>query len=246
MPDLPEISIDTRGLPHGGIRLPSGTYLRAVASDGPYVAYKSGHRSALLVLASYDTEAHGRLLHISASWEKRVPSWPELVDIHGGFAPSMPMMMILPRPEKYVNAHEHTLNMYAIPKGWLDLLQAGAAPYVDECELDDGTIVSSDGHIVTLARRDHKLPWEFVTTFRDAYFDLQRDVMAWWVLRPPSLRGTLYMAFTPEDWQAGFFVGAPGITPAQASSINLLNSYRSGTAPIQRPREQRGTKRRKR
>lgn len=109
------------------MRLADGRALRfddwhrgAVGADGePCPAQVWRGPAGLLVLASLDvTDAWGPLLHISASYRDRDPTWAELSMLKAAFFGDTDAAMILPKAEDYVNAHHHAFHLWQIPQRW--------------------------------------------------------------------------------------------------------------------------------
>jgi len=90
-----------------------GTQERARSKDQER---KRGH---LRVLATMDATVHGALLHVSLSYSDHLPDWETVKLVRAAFFPStVDVMMVLPRPEFYVNVHEYTFHLLQTPVGW--------------------------------------------------------------------------------------------------------------------------------
>ena len=78
-----------------------------------------GGRPGLLVLASSDLSSHGRLLHVSLSFEDRDPTWDEIKAVRDAFyPPDVDVAQVLPRAGTYVNVHTHAFHLWEIPGEW--------------------------------------------------------------------------------------------------------------------------------
>lgn len=162
----------------------------------------------LAVVASYDTEAHGRLLHVSVSLRERVPTWNEMTDVWLAFSTDQPMM-VLPQAAHHVNNHANCLHFFSVPRQWISTVR----------EAQDQAI-----HLDTKGayrpRRDEptrltfgavRPPYAIVADYRQSVFATDRDAMTWYTMpgqRPADPQG-LYLDYTPEPWRGGFAVGLP-------------------------------------
>lgn len=74
----------------------------------------------LRVIATLDEHPeYGRLLHTSFSYNNHLPSWEEVRGVREAFFPeTVDAMMVLPRPEFYVNHHPYTFHLWQCPQGW--------------------------------------------------------------------------------------------------------------------------------
>lgn len=231
-----DFKVDTKGLKNEPIKLRSGVIIRPNYVNPYHIRWAS--KSGMCVIASYDDEAHGRLLHISVSWDRREPTWPELLDVQGGFAPTLPMMMVLPTPQQYVNNHQFALNMFEIPKGWLEQLAEVQGPAIAQGKLHDGLEVTTNGGVVVLSQRGVKPSWERLVMFRKQYFTMDRSAMVWWDapgIVKPDLK-VVRLAFTPVAWEAGAAVGIPGMTHSEARAVVMQHKYANGEVPVKRRR----------
>ena len=90
--------------------------MRAEAFAGGY-AYRCN--DGLAVIASYDPTPHGTLLHLSASYAKRLPRWKDLTLLRDAFFPAnVDVIQVLPRQGEYVNAHQFCLHLFQAPAAW--------------------------------------------------------------------------------------------------------------------------------
>jgi hypothetical protein len=224
-------AFSSAGLPES-VKLRSGGTLRR-RDTTPYRVGYDNHRG-LVVIASWDTEAHGRLLHVSASHRDHEPTWPEILDIHHGFAPNLAMMMLLPRAENYVNNHPYALNFYGIPVDWLPRLGSIPLGVGVAGDLGQGLFVRRDGETLAISERKRKPRWETICSYRDAYTDPKRDVMVWWdrLTAPRANLTVIHLAYTPEPWQGGFAVGVAGVAPAVVAALADAERQRG---KVQRP-----------
>ena len=111
-------------VPANDVRLGDGRTLRRgeLWGDGQASSgYVFAHRqSGMRVIATLDdTEPHGKLLHVSVSYASHDPSWTEIRLIREAFFPNtVDAMMVLPRPEYYVNLAKHAFHLWQTPIGW--------------------------------------------------------------------------------------------------------------------------------
>jgi hypothetical protein len=62
--------------------------------------------------------------HLSVSRDDRLPSWEEVRDARYALVPDEAVMaLLLPPRSEYVNVHEYCLQMYEIPRDYIDELQ---------------------------------------------------------------------------------------------------------------------------
>jgi hypothetical protein len=126
------------GIPDGDVRLGDGRTLFFCGPYHPYAgvggawdqdarhvaAYRDGvtvarRRDRLRVLATLDETPHGGLLHVSLSYDNRLPDWATVKAVREAFVPdTVDVMMVLPRSADYVNAHEYTFHLWQTPVGW--------------------------------------------------------------------------------------------------------------------------------
>jgi hypothetical protein len=62
--------------------------------------------------------------HLSISRAKRLPSWEDVRDARYALIPDEALMaLLLPPRDEYVNVHEFCLQLYEIPRAYIDELQ---------------------------------------------------------------------------------------------------------------------------
>lgn len=99
------------------VRLNDGRTLRALQQMSGGLAYCT--TDGLCVVASFDATPHGLLLHVSASYAGRLPSWADLGLLRAAFYPAdKDVIQVLPRAGEYVNVHEHCLHLFEAPGDW--------------------------------------------------------------------------------------------------------------------------------
>ena len=95
---------------------------RVLALDGPALTVPGGTLfrcgDGMTVIASLDERRHGKLLHVSASYPHRDPTWGDLVKVKQAFFGDLDAMMVMPRLGDYINLHAHCLHVFQTPIGW--------------------------------------------------------------------------------------------------------------------------------
>lgn len=90
-----------------------------VQIESDFAAVYEHQNSGMRIIVSVDSSPHGPLLHASISHPKRDPNWDEIKELRGVFfSEDMDVMMVLPRPELYVNVHHHCFHIWQTPVGW--------------------------------------------------------------------------------------------------------------------------------
>jgi hypothetical protein len=194
------------GLPFPTLNLPSGRRLNTVKVEATYQVYIA--RDGMRVLASYDTEGHGRLLHVSVSYKSRIPPWLDLIDVCAGFGPLVSWMMVLPRSTEHVNTHPYCLHAFQMPLAWEAPLRLLPKETIN---LPDQPSPPLADHAMRLTTKGFRPNYIDVAVYRASYGPDQ-DVVVWWDM--PGFAGDnscLYIAPTPSPWKAGFAVGAPAM-----------------------------------
>lgn len=75
--------------------------------------------TGLRLIISYDKSKNfGDILHVSASFADRLPTWEELKAIKDVFFGDVDAMQMLPKKEDYVNVNMYTLHIYECPQEW--------------------------------------------------------------------------------------------------------------------------------
>lgn len=73
----------------------------------------------LKVLAAYEDTIRGKLVHVSLSYDNKLPTWHDVKDVRAAFFPdTMDVMMVLPRKGFYVNVHKFTMHLWQSPGEW--------------------------------------------------------------------------------------------------------------------------------
>jgi hypothetical protein len=99
------------------LRLGDGRKLRFDAHMSGGKAYRCA--DGMAVIATYDPTPHGTLLHISASYPARLPSWQDLGQLRAVFfPPDTDVIQVLPRAGDYVNVHQFCLHLFQAPDAW--------------------------------------------------------------------------------------------------------------------------------
>jgi hypothetical protein len=109
-------------VPTGDLQLGDGRRLRYI-QPVPLPWSRDGRvwegPKRLRIIASLDETAHGDLLHVSLSYPDRDPPWADIRAVRAAFFPAtVDVMMVLPRPEDYVNIHPHAFHLWQTPVGW--------------------------------------------------------------------------------------------------------------------------------
>jgi hypothetical protein len=93
---------------------------RVLDRDQPFAGgYAYRCADGLAVIASYDPTPHGTLLHLSASYAKRLPRWRDLRLLRAAFfPPDVDVIQVLPRDGEYVHAHPFCLHLFQAPGDW--------------------------------------------------------------------------------------------------------------------------------
>jgi hypothetical protein len=82
------------------------------------VRYWVGPRQLTVCAGSARTD-HGRLLHVSVSHPKQLPSWEEMSRLRDFFfGQGVDAAMILPRRSDWVNVHAFCFHLWQIPVEW--------------------------------------------------------------------------------------------------------------------------------
>lgn len=73
----------------------------------------------MVVIATFDPTPHGTLLHVSASYADRDPTWHDLKQLRAAFFPDdQDVIQLLPRAGVFVEIHEHCFHLYQAPEAW--------------------------------------------------------------------------------------------------------------------------------
>jgi hypothetical protein len=117
--------IETRAeLPAKGrnVHLKDGRILRYMGDYHQVNAQVYDCSDGLRVLCSLDETQFGFLLHVSASYPDKDPSWQDIIEIrYAFFSGKIDCMMVLPKREDYVNLHQHCFHIWQTPTQWGNL-----------------------------------------------------------------------------------------------------------------------------
>jgi hypothetical protein len=124
-------------VPHTDLRLGDGRRLKRWADDDPRKrrVWAPGMLDAegwsgpqqLIVLCSLDESRHGRLLHVSLSYQRRDPPWADIKLVRYLFYPrNIDVMMMLPCDDDYVSGvpdprvgmDSHVFHLQQTPERW--------------------------------------------------------------------------------------------------------------------------------
>lgn len=113
---LPEMQIRAAALPDS-LQLKDGRVLTYHSPMAGGKAYRCV--DGMAVVATFDPSPHGTLLHLSASYAKRLPRWRDLTLLRDAFfPPDVDVIQVLPRAGEYVNAHPFCLHLFQAPGAW--------------------------------------------------------------------------------------------------------------------------------
>lgn len=95
--------------------LPPAWHIVEILVDGG--KYRNPRRELAAIL-SVNREQDGRFwLHLSASHARRIPTWPELIEVKEFFLGNREAYAVAPPRERYVNIHPHVLHLFALLDG---------------------------------------------------------------------------------------------------------------------------------
>lgn len=95
--------------------LPPAWHIVELLFDGG--KYRNPRRE-LAAIFSVNRENDGRFwLHLSVSHARRIPTWPELIEVKELFLGDREAYAVAPPRERYINIHPHVLHLFALLDG---------------------------------------------------------------------------------------------------------------------------------
>ena len=115
-------------LPAINVMLSDGRQLVYAGLSDPVVVGPNGETTrlgwwwsadGLRVAGSMDRTPHGRLLHVSVSYEDHAPTWDDIKVVRQAFYPDdIDVAMMLPQKRDYVNVMPYCFHMWQTPVEW--------------------------------------------------------------------------------------------------------------------------------